>query len=465
MQEFEENCGVFGLCSHKPAVKRIHLALHLLQHRGQKYCGIATSNGKKVFIQSHKGRIDHTFTREDFETLKGNSGIGHVSLRDRQPMTSHSRLGDFAICFSGNITNADALVKELKQDGRSFWLDSQIELLSKLVVSGNNFVDGIKAMAKRAEGSFSLLILTPQGIYAARDKFGFKPLILGTNGGEYAVASESRALQNLGMEIERDVKPGEILFISDKGFKTLEIFENKRTAFCAFEWAYTASVDSVIDGLSVDRARNNMGAMLAKRDKGKIEADIVAPVPNSGIGHAEGYHMESRLPLKSVFLIDRYGDRSYTQSTQQERDEMADKKLSVLKDAVEGKKIVLCDDSIVRGTQIKEKVKELKKAGAKEVHVRVACPPLMYPCKFGISTRHYEELIARRMPVAQIKEYIGADSLVYNTLEDFVSAVGRKRSELCLYCWDGIMPFEEMQRKITENMPVSKKSKMKSAAA
>jgi len=441
--ETEDYCGVFGLYGSKNCARKIHHALHFLQHRGQQYCGIATSDGKEVIIQSHKGRVDHTFTRDDFEVLTGNFGIGHVSLRDRQPMTLHSKLGDFAICFNGNIVNAEELIQELKSQGYSFWLDSQVELLSKLVTQGKDFVEGVEQVTKKIEGSYSLLILTPKGIFAARDKFGFKPLILGENGGEFAVASESRALQNLDMKITRDVKPGEIVFIDGGGFKTLKTLESERTAFCAFEWAYTASVDSVIDGLSVDKARNKMGAMLAKRDKGKLQADIVAPVPNSGIGHAEGYHLESKLPLKSVFLVDRYGDRSYTQATQEERDREAKNKLSVLKDAAEGKKIVLCDDSIVRGTQIREKVKELKKAGAKEVHVRVACPPLMHPCRFGTSTRDYDELAARKMSVEEICKHIEADSLIYNTLEDFVKALGREKNELCLYCWDGKSPFKK----------------------
>jgi len=448
--EVRENCGVFGLYSKKPVVRRIHLALHFLQHRGQQYCGIATSNGKDIVIQSHKGRVDPSFTREDFESLEGNSGIGHVSLLDRQPMTLHSKIGDFAICFNGNIVNAPELIQRLKKRGYSFWLDSQVELLSKLVAREESFVEGIESISKEIEGSYSLLILTPEGFFAARDRLGFKPLVLGSNGQEYAVASESRALQNMGLKIERDVKPGEVVFINEKGFKTVKQSESKRTAFCAFEWAYTASVDSVIDGLSVDKARNNMGAMLAKQDKGKLEADIVAPVPNSGIGHAEGYHFESGLPLKSVFLIDRYGDRSYTQATQEERDREARKKLSVLEEAVKGKRIVLCDDSIVRGTQIREKVKELKKAGAKEVHVRVAVPPLMWPCRYGISTRSYDELAARRMSVKEIEKYIEADSLVYNTLEALFKALGKKRTELCLYCWNGEQPVKEKQRTLLQ---------------
>lgn len=446
MRKAEDNCGVFGICYEKDSAKKIHLALHFLQHRGQQYCGIATTDGKQVYSRSHKGRVDSTFTKEELASLTGNCGIGHVSLRDRQPITLYSKQCDFSICFSGNISNGEKLIQELKQQGHSFYLDSQIELIAKLVAQGKDFVDGIELMSKTIEGSYSLLILTPKGIFATRDRFGFRPLILGKGNDCFAVASESRALQNLGIETERDVAPGEIVFIDDKGFKTIKTLKSERTAFCAFEWAYIASVDSVIDGLSVDEARNNMGAMLARRDCGKLQVDIVAPVPNSGIGHAEGYHLESKIPLKNVYLVDRYGDRSYTQATQIERDAEAHKKLSILKKAVNGKRIALCDDSIVRGTQIREKVKELKNAGAKEVHVRIACPPLMFPCKFGISTRGYEELIARRMPIEEITKHIGADSLIYNSLEDFVKAIGKKRNELCLYCWDGISPFKEKEK-------------------
>ena len=446
MGELEENCGVFGIYSGKMCAGKIHTALHFLQHRGQQYCGIATSDGKEVMIRTRKGRVDSTFTREDFEALEGNFGIGHVSLKERQPTILRSKLGSFAVCFNGNIANAEELIKKLKEKGHSFWIDFQVELIAKIITQENSFIEGIEAVAKAVEGSYSILVLTPEGIYAARDCFGFKPLILGKNNEEYAVASESRALQNMDLEVVRDVKPGEILFIDKNGFKTEKVLESKRTAFCAFEWAYTASVDSVIDGVSVDKARSNMGAMLAKKDKGKFEADIVAPVPNSGIGHAEGYHLESGVPMKSVFLVDRYGDRSYTQATQKERDKEAKKKLSVLKDAVNGKRIVLCDDSIVRGTQIREKVKELKKAGAKEVHVRVACPPLMFPCEFGISTRSYDELIARKMSEKEMSEYIKADSLAYNSLEDFVKAIGKKEGELCLYCWNGKNPFNEKEK-------------------
>jgi amidophosphoribosyltransferase len=221
--------------------------------------------------------------------------------------------------------------------------------------------------------------------------------MLGEGSGTYLVSSESRAVQNLGFNRLRDVRPGEIVFITKKGFETRKQLKSPRRAHCAFEWAYTASMDSKIDGLYVQEARNNLGESLANRDikEGSLQADLVAPVPMSGIGHALGYHMVSGLPYQEVFLYNRYADRSYTQFTQEDRDRMAKKKLSVLEYAVRDKKIVLCDDSIVRGTQIRNKVRDLKNAGANEVHVRIACPPLMYPCDLGISTRTYGELLAR----------------------------------------------------------------------
>jgi amidophosphoribosyltransferase len=258
------------------------------------------------------------------------------------------------------------------------------------------------------------------------------------------------------MEILRDVRPGEIVLIDENGFQTMGQVDSPRRAHCAFEWAYTASIDSVIEGVYVQEARNNLGKKLAQRDidEGGLVADIVAAVPMSGIGHALGYHKRSKIPYQEVFLYNRYADRSYTLSTQMARERMAKRKLSVLHYAVKDKRIVLCDDSIVRGTQIFYKVRDLKKAGAKEVHVRVACPPLMYPCDFGISTRSYKELAARRYletgnitSMQQLKDLeawiaaqIGADSVKYNSLDAFVAALGIPGENLCLKCWNGMRP-------------------------
>jgi amidophosphoribosyltransferase len=344
----------------------------------------------------------------------------------------------------------------MKTRGKAFYHGYNVEILSKIIMEEQDVVSGIRALSEKIKGAYSLVVLTKDGIYAARDMYGFRPLMLGKGSGKYVVSSESRAIQNLELEVVRDVRPGEIVLVNDKGFQTLEQLDSPRTAHCAFEWAYTASLDSVIDSLSVQEARNQLGASLAQRDidEGGAEADIVAAVPMSGIGHALGYHRLSKVSYTEVFLYNRYADRSYTQSNQLARERMAKRKLSVLQYAIKGQRVILCDDSIVRGTQILYKVLDLKGAGAKEVHVRIACPPLMYPCDFGISTRSYEELAARqyfkegditsmerlRELEALISKQIGADSVKYNSLDAFMAALGMSRQQLCLKCFDGVDP-------------------------
>jgi amidophosphoribosyltransferase len=436
----QSNCGVMAIYSSRDCARDLWHGIFKLQHRGQRYCGIATRLKREIKISTHKGFVRHTFTPQELKELKGKLGIGHVSLRERQPLVLESRIGKFALAFEGNIINAEDLIGKLKSEGRSFSSNTQVELISRLIAQGENFVDGIEKMARAIKGSYSLVILSQEGIYVARDPYGFRPLILGKSEESFAAASESRAFQNLGMVIVRNVEPGEILLISSpQTFETKKKLKSKRTAYCAFEWGYVASMDSIIDGVPVVRARNNLGASLARRDK--VKADLVAAVPFSGIGHALGYHKESSLPYDEVFLIDRFASRSYTPLTQKERDEEARIKLSVIEDTVKGKKIILCDDSIVRGTQIRNKVMELKKAGAKEVHVRVACPPLMAPCRYGISTRSYKELAAKKYSLEEIRKRIEADSLIYNTIEDFVQAIGLAENELCLSCWTEKHPY------------------------
>ncbi len=458
MKAMGENCGVFGIVRDTDCVEDIYRGLDFLQHRGQQFCGIATYDGNRIHVITHYGQVGNTFASHELETFKGRMGIGHVSLKERQPMMWQGAVGEIAVAFSGNIINNGELLKEMKDRGEAFYHGLDIEIISKLIMQEKNVLTGISKLSERIKGAYSLLVLTREGIYAARDIYGFRPLILGEGSGAYLVSSESRAIQNIGIKPFRDVRPGEIVFITPKGFETRQQLKSPRRAHCAFEWAYTASMDSKIDGLWVQEARNNLGKSLAERDieNGGIQADLVAPVPMSGIGHALGYHMRSGLPYQEVFLYNRYADRSYTQLTQEDRDRMAKKKLSVLEYAIQGKRIVLCDDSIVRGTQIKEKVRDLKNAGAKEVHVRIACPPLLYPCHFGIATRTYEELLARQyyphgnittqeelMALeAWVADKIGADSVNYNSQEAFVAALKMPKDSLCLYCWDGDWPFE-----------------------
>jgi amidophosphoribosyltransferase len=455
MKSLQDNCGVFGLYSNTECVHDIFQGIDFLQHRGQEYCGISTFDGT-IRQVTHYGKAASTFKYEELEYLKGRWGIGHVSLWERQPVRWQSQLGEIAVAFSGNVRNADDLIQDMQTRGKAFYQGYNIEIISKIIMEERDVVAGIRALSKKMRGAYSLVVLTEAGIYAARDIYGFRPLILGQSKDRYAVSSESRAIQNLEMELVRDVRPGEVVLINDKGFQSLTQLDSPRTAHCAFEWAYTASLDSIIDGVSVQQARNQLGASLAQRDmdEGGVEADIVAAVPMSGIGHALGYHKQSKINYQEVFLYNRYADRSYTLSTQFAREKMAKRKLSVLHYAVKGKRIVLCDDSIVRGTQILYKVRDLKRGGAKEVHVRIACPPLMYPCDFGVSTRSYEELAARKYfktgnitSIEQLEDLetrtaneIGADSVKYNSLDSFVEALGIPKEGLCLKCWDGLDP-------------------------
>lgn len=455
----KDNCGVFGIYSNEECVNDIYLGIDFLQHRGQQYCGISTMKNSQIKMITHRGRVGSTFNEHELLSLSSNIGIGHVSLKERQPIKLETKFGTFTSCFSGNIVNALELISDLKNRGHSFSTGTQIELISKIIGEGDNIVDGIVKMSQKIQGSFSLVLLSKEGIYIARDPYGFRPLILGKGNGKYVAASESRAIESLDLEIERDVLPGEIILMNKEGFRSLKQIPSPLIAYCAFEWAYVASIDSKIDGIYVKEARNNLGEMLAQRDEkeGGIDADSVAPVPMSGIGHALGYHKYSKIQYQNVFLYNRYADRSYTLATQEARDRMAKRKLSVIREAACGKKIILCDDSIVRGTQIRDKVRDLKKAGAKEVHVRIACPPLMHPCPYGISTRRYDELIARshikdgeidsfdklKMLEKEVAKFINANSVKFNTLEDFIAAIGMPKQKLCLECWNGFSPINQ----------------------
>ncbi|MBM4288819.1 MAG: amidophosphoribosyltransferase [Deltaproteobacteria bacterium] len=456
MKAVQDNCGIFAIYGPGPCAWEIFQGIDFLQHRGQQYCGIATYDDG-VHQVTHHGKVLNTFTDQELDSLPGRWGIGHVSLKERQPVKWQSSLGEIAVAFSGNLINAKALKDDMMSRGKAFWRGYHVEIIAKLILEEKDPVSGIAGLAEKIIGAYSLVVLTREGIYAARDLFGLRPLILGHGPGRYIVCSESRALHNLGFEIVRDVRPGEIVLLDHRGCTTVRQLPSPRSAHCAFEWAYTASLDSVIDGLPVLQARYNLGARLSQRDQeeGGVQADLVAAVPMSGIAHAIGYHMHSRLNYQEVFLYNRYADRSYTQATQVAREKMAKRKLAVLQHAVKGKSIILCDDSIVRGTQIYNKVHELKQAGARAVHVRVACPPLMYPCDFGISTRTYEELMARKylfrgdiITLEQLRDlegwvaaHIGADSVKYNSLEAFVAALQLSRDDLCLKCWDGKRPM------------------------
>jgi len=434
----QDNCGVAALCQQGNAVPNLCRSLFLLQHRGQCSVGLA--------VLQKDGRIDGGVAPglvkangPLFRGKESDSAIGHVSLKEPQPFFGHSKIGSISLAFSGRLMNTAELRQQAMQNGRVFTTKDDVEILAQLVSQENDPVEGLKKMASQVRGAFSLVLLTQDGVFAARDPFGFKPLVIGRGINGCAVASESPAITEIGLEIVRDIRPGEIILLNKQGFATVGQVPGQRAAFCSFEWAYTARYDSVIEGIAVEQARKNMGASLAKGDN--IEADLVAPIPMSGIGHALGYHKASHVAYDEVFLYNRYSDRSYTPLNQEQRDSIAAEKLSLVIGAIQGRRIVICDDSIVRGTQMRKQILRLREAGAKEIHIRVACPPLLAPCHYGISTRSFNELIARQHSLEEIRKMLGADTVKYNSLDDFVAAIGLPADRLCLACFTGKYPL------------------------
>lgn len=430
-------CGIFAISSsNSNIIEDLFLGVFYLQHRGQQYCGLSTAGPEGIKIRTHRGLVRETFAN-DLAGLDGNIGIGHTALKDRQPIKLDSKMGEFTLAFEGNLINEAELMADLKKQGHSFYTHSQIEIIAKLIAHGDDFVSGIEYMAEKIRGSYALVILSKGKIIAARDKHGFHPMIIGKKEGAIAIASESCSFVNLGFSIVRDVAPGEILEVANSTFETKKNIPSNLVQYCSFEWVYTANVASTIDGMPVDIARRNLGAALAKRYP--VDVDIVAAVPNSGIGHAIGYAQESKIPFDNVFIKYDYASRSYTQPTQAERDHEAKIKLIPVPAKIAGRRVVICDDSIVRGTQMKnDLVGKLRNNGVKEIHVRVACPPLKAPCLYGVATRSKKELAANDRTVEQIRDYIGVDSLAYCTLEDIEKAIGKPKEQLCLSCWTDV---------------------------
>ncbi|MCD6500599.1 amidophosphoribosyltransferase [bacterium] len=428
-------CGIYGICQDKECISSLMKGIFQLQHRGQRFCGMTTSNGKKLYFKEPlSGLVKQGLALAEF---KGEMGIAHVSLKERQPLlVEKSKLEEFAIAFSGKIYNRE----ELEEEYEIFSSRApSTEILAKIIRRNGTFAEGIEKIFEIAKGGYSLVIISPnEGIYAARDPYGFRPCVLGKRDKKFAIASESVALEKIGMKVIRDLQPGEIVLITKNGFQTVNQLMRKE-AFCSFEWAYFARISSVLEGIPVKRARMNMGKALASRDN--VEADLVAPIPFSGIGHALGYARASGIPYEEVFEYNRYSDRSYMPLEQEKRTEIAEEKLSEIDETIKGNRIIIIDDSIVRATQIRKLIYRLKEKGAKEVHVRIASPPLVAPCRYNISTRQGAELVAANHSLDEIKKMIGADTLRYNELDDFVRAIGLPKEKLCLACFGEKYPL------------------------
>jgi amidophosphoribosyltransferase len=463
--------GMFGVVAQNDCVQDLFYGIDYHTHLGTEFAGMAVL-GNGFIRQIHnvsQSQFKSKFA-EDYKLFKGNKGIGVISSIDEQPIYLHSKFGELCIVTDGFIENAEELTNELMGKGISFTEMSQrgvnlTELIIKLINQGDDLIDGIQKMFRAIDGSTSLLILNGDGIYAARDRFGYTPLTIGRKNDDWAVTTESSAFINNDFVIEKHLEPGEIILLSEKGLQQITA-RNKIKQICSFMWIYTGFPASTFDGVSVEQVRERCGGFLAKRDS-DIEIDLVSGVPDSGIAHAIGYAVESGKPYRRPLIkyTPGYG-RSYTPPSQETRDLVAKMKLIPVKKIIEGKRIVVCDDSIVRGTQLKNfTVKKLWDNGAREVHVRIACPPLMFPCKFIFSTRRIDELAARRAirdlegyELKDVSEYIdhttekyqrmvaviakemGVTTLRYQTVDDMVSAIGLLREDLCTYCWTGKHP-------------------------
>ncbi|MFH0941089.1 MAG: amidophosphoribosyltransferase [Candidatus Omnitrophota bacterium] len=460
--------GIFGVVDKKDCSEVLFYGTDYHSHLGTEFGGLAVW-GDKMNRQIHNISSSQFKSKffGDIGSLRGNKGIGVISASEEQPIYLNSKFGPFNLVFNGLIENADELAKSLMNKGVSFsevscGMVNSAELVAKLITEGRDIVDGIEKMFSVIDGSCSLLLLNKDGVYAARDRYGYTPLVIGKNGSAHAVTTETTAFHNNDFEIVKYLEPGEIVLLKDDGI-VQKASPGTKSQVCAFLWIYTGFPASDYEGINVEVVRERCGRYLARQDK-DIEVDIVCGVPDSGIAHAIGYAMESGKPFRRplVKYTPGYG-RSYTPPSQETRDLIAKMKLVAVRELIKGQRIALCEDSIVRGTQLKNfTIKKLLSCGAKEVHVRPACPPLMFPCMFNLSTRSTSELAARKairsLEGADIEdvsaylkynspqykkmvEWIARDlevtTLRYQLVDDMVKAIGLPKERLCLYCWTG----------------------------
>jgi len=452
MHGIGEKCAVIGVKSHKDVFEYLYYGLYTLQHRGQESAGIAIQTDQ-IRVHKDMGLVSDVFKNV---YLSGNIGIGHVRysttgssvIENAQPLVINYSKGSFAIAHNGNIVNQAELRKGLEDRGNIFITTSDTEIIAVLIahehIRTDDFVEAIKAVMKQLVGSYSLTILYDKKVIAVRDPWALRPLCLGHSEGTYVVASESCALDVLGIKFVRDLKPSEILVLGD----TAESYSGpkEKVCHCMFEYVYFARPDSIVDGRCVYEVRKDLGKILAK--EANVKADLVIAVPDSGISHAIGYAEGAKLRYGEGLIKNRYIGRTFILPDQNQRDVSVKVKLNPLSFKIKGKELVLVDDSLVRGTTLKRIVGILKEAGARKVHVRICCPPIRHPCLYGIDMQTSKEFIASEKTVAEIGKVIGADSLAYISFEGLVKAIGLPREDLCMACLTGEYPLKERQTKL-----------------
>ena len=456
-EKIKEECGIYGIYGMKDnedVVTPVCVGLSGLQHRGEESCGIAVNKNGIIHFHKDLGLVSEVFTKHIQNSLPtGKMAIGHVRYsttgvskkENAQPMVVRHKKGNLAIVHNGNIINALELKRKLEDEGAIFTTTSDTEVICHIIVreriKTNSIEEAVKNTMKIIKGAYSLLILSPQKLIAVRDPQGFRPLCMGKLGKDIVFASESCALDITGAKFERDIEPGEVVVVTNNTVKSEKFMPNERKGMCIFEYIYFARPDSIIDGINVHIFRENAGRCLARQ--APVEVDIVAGVPDSGLDAALGYSKESHIPYDMVFTKSKYIGRTFIQNAQSKRKDLVALKLNPLKETVKGKKIVLVDDSIVRGTTITKIIKTLKDAGAKEVHIRVASPAFVGVCYFGTDVDKKDALIANKMTKEEIEKEIGADSLEYLSMDNLKEiSKNCKIDDFCYGCFTGKYPIK-----------------------
>jgi len=450
----KEACGVFGVFGNKAAAEMTYLGLFALQHRGEESAGIVSSDGKKLHGFKAMGLVDEAIDADTLASLPGSAAIGHVRystsgstlLVNAQPHLMKCSKGQIAIAHNGNIVNTKALKKDLEHHGSIFQSTSDSELVIHLMAkpSYSTIVEGLIGAVEKLKGSYSLTCLTTDHLIGIRDPYGFKPLSLGRIGNGWVLSSETCAFDLLGVEFVRDVEPGEVVIIGRNGVKSVFPFKEKKIphSYCIFEHIYFARPDSLVYGQQVAEVRERLGAALAKRHP--ADADMVISVPDSGNFAALGFSRESGIPFGIGFTRNHYIGRTFINPVKDQRSFKVKIKLNPIQNMVKGKRLVVVDDSIVRGNTSRSRVQVLRQAGAKEIHLRISCPPHKNPCFYGIDFPSKEELLANKYSVKQMEKFIGVDSLGYLTTDDLLTSVGLEEQKpcFCLACFNGEYPVK-----------------------
>ncbi len=453
--KLREECGVFGIHSHSQAAAITALGLHALQHRGQEAAGIASFNGDDFHVEHTTGLVGDHFSKETvISRLKGDMAIGHVryattgdtTLRNVQPLCADLEFGSFALAHNGNLTNAQTLRRQLVRRGSLFQSTTDTEVIVHLMAlaRGGSPVDRMIEAVRQVEGAFSLVAASPGVVIGVRDALGVRPLVLGKLGDTHILTSETCALDIVGAAFVRDVEPGEMIVLDGNGVHSMRPFQPLTRRFCIFEYIYFARPDSVMEGTSVYEARQRIGRELAR--EAPVDADFVVPVPDSGVPAALGYAAQSAIPFELGIIRNHYVGRTFIEPTDQIRHLGVKLKHNANRHLIEGKRIILVDDSIVRGTTSKKIVDMMRAAGAKEVHMRISSPPTSHPCFYGIDTPEQSKLLAHRMSVEKMQEFIQADSLAFISLDGLYRAMGETRRDpaslrFCDACFTGEYPI------------------------